>query len=247
MCDCSRKGGNLTTSLVGTAYNLAINPTGTNVKRKSLGRRQADIVCRKLDAEANPEDNPDVHILEVNNIQARAWSTPSVEELVQQIRSTGSTSRYHSVFYNGFCDIRDGYHAARDFATQIGGIVYDQSLPNDFYIQWSSPGRETPEQTDMRIAALSAAFARASTGGTYIVIPEGTTLYTGDSVWTDFELPNLTDSTLNPYVHQITVVEYDSSKSASQMKTTILWKIGNPKMGGPWPPRVKSEYKSLFN
>ena len=75
----------------------------------------------------------------------------------------------------------------------------------------------------MRIAALLAAFARASTDGTYIVIPESTTLYTGDSVWTDFELPNLTDSTLNPYVHQITVVEYGSSKSASQMKTTILF------------------------
>lgn len=153
---------------------------------------------RKLDAEANPEANPDVHILEVNNIQARAWSTPSVEELVQQIRSTGSTSKYHSVFYNGFCDIREGYHAADKFAKQIGGIVYDQSLPNNFYMQWASPGFETEEQTDMRIAALSAAFARASTDGTYIVIPAGTTLYTGDSVWTNFELPNLTDSTLNP-------------------------------------------------
>lgn len=147
-----------------------------------------------------------------------------------------------AIFYNGFRDLSDGYKAARKVGKDLGAIVYDKALPDAFYRTWASPGKETGEQQDIRISALSAAFAYSAAGTVYVLTPKGTTFRSG-TVWSDYELPLLTR---NPYVHEIVRIDYEERKTTKQMKKTTLWKGPRGPEEGTWPPRVDSKYKAIF-
>jgi len=170
------------------------------------------------------------------------WQTATVSQLKAEMRKTGALSKSHGMFYNGFKTIQEGYFAAKELGKEVGGITYDKAVPDDFYRKWASPGRETPEQQQVRINAMSAAFAQASTGTVYVVVPKGVALR-DPSTWAQYELPNLTRT---PYVHEIIRIDFEPGKKFAQLKKTSLWKGPRGPVQGVWPPRVPAQYSAIF-
>ena len=164
-------------------------------------------------------------------IEKRMATVPSLRLIAHKIQAGGQMAGKVSIFWSSYPGSNAGYRAAKLYGQAVHPckwVLYDGSLPHEDYAYFTSVNPDdppTPQQSEQKIQVISAAYAQQSAGKVYVLVPDNQA-FRPNSVWTNYEFPNLTR---NPAVTSIVLLR-DSAYTEE-----IIWRSSQGPQGA-WPP-----------